>query len=89
MVTLSALETEIRREEQGYLRQPAMTKMNPGARLGIADAMAGDVFFMPCSIRAWNKVTLHAKHKILFKDINKGIAVVGLVSYPPRDSKTN
>jgi hypothetical protein len=48
-----------------------MTKMNPGARLGIADAMAGDVFFMPCSIRAWNKVTLHAKHKILFKDTRR------------------
>jgi hypothetical protein len=48
--------------------------MSPGARFGIADAMAGDVFFMPCSIRAWNTVTLHAEHKTLFEDVRQSHA---------------
>lgn len=41
-----------------YPRQPEMAKMKPGARFGMAEAMAGDVIFMPCSSRAWNPVTL-------------------------------
>jgi hypothetical protein len=41
-----------------YPRQPEMMKMNPGARLGMAEAIAGDVIFMPCSSKAWNPVTL-------------------------------
>jgi hypothetical protein len=41
-----------------YPRQPATTKIMPGARLGMVEAMAGDVIFMPCSISAWNPVTL-------------------------------
>jgi hypothetical protein len=32
--------------------------MKTGARLGMAKAMAGDVIFMLCSIRAGNPVTL-------------------------------
>jgi len=45
-----------------------MMKMKPGARLGMAEAMAGDVIFMPCSSRAWNPVTLehtNMDHKLI------------------------
>lgn len=41
-----------------YLRQAAMMKMMPGARLGMADAIDGDVFLTPSNNRAWNVVTL-------------------------------
>lgn len=35
-----------------------MKKMRPGARLGIAVAIAGDVSLIPSRNRDWNRVTL-------------------------------
>jgi len=40
------------------LKQAAMTKMRPGLRLGMAEATAGVVFFIPSSISSWNTVVL-------------------------------
>lgn len=39
------------------LRQAAMMKMRPGARLGIAEAISGEAFLIPTNVRAWNMVT--------------------------------
>lgn len=39
-----------------------MMKMSPGARLGIAVAIAGEVFSIPIKKRDWNKVTLKIKY---------------------------
>lgn len=36
----------------------AMKKIRPGARLGIAVAIAGDVNLIPSRNRDWNRVTL-------------------------------
>jgi len=36
----------------------AMKKMRPGARFGIAVAIAGDVNLIPSRNRDWNRVTL-------------------------------
>jgi hypothetical protein len=35
-----------------------MMKINPGARFGIAVAIAGEVSWIPFRNRVWNKVTL-------------------------------
>ena len=41
-----------------YLKQAATTKMMPGMRLGMAEAIAGVVFLFPSSISSWNAVVL-------------------------------
>jgi hypothetical protein len=41
-----------------YLKVHAMTKINPGARFGMAVAIAGEVSWIPLRNRVWNKVTL-------------------------------
>lgn len=41
-----------------YLTVQAMRKMRPGARFGMAVAIAGDVSLMPFRNRVWNIVTL-------------------------------
>ena len=38
-----------------------MRKMSPGARFGMAVAIAGEVSLMPLRNRVWNKVTLKQK----------------------------
>jgi len=70
--------------------------MKPGARLGMAEAMAGDVIFMPCSIRAWNPVTLeeintdHSQtHLGSEQQQHTRHCCIAGVSYPPRASTTN
>lgn len=40
-------------------------KMIPGARLGIAVAIAGEVFSIPNNMRIWNVVTLERKINII------------------------
>lgn len=45
--------------EFGYLTAQAMTKMKPGARFGMAVAIAGDVSWIPLMNSVWNIVTLH------------------------------
>ena len=41
-----------------------MTKISPGARLGMAEAIAGEVLLIPIKKRDWNKVTLKFKNHI-------------------------
>lgn len=41
-----------------YPKAAAMAKMNPGARFGIAVAMAGEVSLIPFKNKDWNSVTL-------------------------------
>lgn len=38
-----------------------MTKINPGARFGMAAAIAGEVNWIPLRNNVWNKVTLQNK----------------------------
>lgn len=45
-----------------YPKAQAITKMNPGARFGIAVAVAGEVRFIPFISNVWNNVTLQTKH---------------------------
>ena len=47
----------------GYLKAQAMMKISPGARFGMAVAIAGEVRLIPFRNRDWNKVTLWNKHK--------------------------
>ena len=68
--TVPAILALVYRQLRSTLSKPrhaATTKMKTGARLGMVEAMAGDVFFMPCSISAWNTVILQPTTRI---DIN-------------------
>jgi hypothetical protein len=46
------------KKQSGYLKVHAMTKISPGARFGMAVAIAGEVNLIPFRNRDWNKVTL-------------------------------
>lgn len=52
--------------ESSYPKPQAMKNMNPGARFGIAVAIAGEVRLIPFRIKDWNNVTL--KHKQVIKN---------------------
>ena len=41
-----------------------MTKISPRARLGMAEAIVGEVLLIPIKKRDWNKVTLKFKNHI-------------------------
>lgn len=45
-----------------YLKQAAMTKINTGARFGIAEEIAGDVILMPSIMRTWNATLKQKKY---------------------------
>lgn len=44
----------------------AMMKISPGERLGIAEAIAGEVLSIPIRKRDWNKVTLKITNHIFY-----------------------
>lgn len=58
-----AFEWNISITEVDYPKTDAMRKMSPGARLGIAVAIAGEVSLIPWSNKVWNNVTLKTNAK--------------------------
>lgn len=54
---------KLEKKPKSYLHAQAIKKVRPGARFGIAVAIAGEVNLIPWMNKDWNKVTLEKESK--------------------------